>query len=523
MKKKTKQVCALTLSAAMAAGMLAGCGSDSDKGGSDSKESAKNVEGKTYNGVDVSEHVDLKMYLLGERTPDFDAVYDEINKILEDKLNCSVSVDFLSWGEHEKKYSLLFSSQEDFDLIFTATSWGHYEQTVALGGFYPMTEDFIQKYAPQTWETVPEVAWEQAKINGEIYMVPNNQTEFGQDVLAVRGDLMEEYNVKSISNWDEMTEFFKRCAENGIYAVQNGPWYQYFQSQGMGLVGGTPKSGELILYNAEDPEDLDFRCIIDWDGFTDYCKQAKEMADAGCWSPDVLSNEEDRQTGLLTGKTAAMVWNMGTCLTYARQANTENPDWNTTLVDPVSDHPKHANPYINNGVAINKNSKNPERAMMALNEFYTNPEIQDLTMLGIEGKHWEAVGENQYKLLDESGYGLDNNCNWGWKNEKIYRTEYVENRTALDDTYDAVKESFTNNQREDHPYDGFNFNTENVTSQVAAVEAAVDTYYKPLINGLVDDVDQSVKDMKSALESAGIRDILTELDKQAADYVAGKQ
>lgn len=57
------------------------------------------------------------------------------------------------------------------------------------------------------------------------------------------------------------------------------------------------------------------------------------MADAGCWSPDVLSNEEDRQTGLLTGKTAAMVWNMGTCLTYARQANTENPDWNTTLVD----------------------------------------------------------------------------------------------------------------------------------------------------------------------------------------------
>ena len=54
MKKKTKQVCALTLSAAMAAGMLAGCGSDSDKGGSDRKESAKNVEGKTYNGVDVS-------------------------------------------------------------------------------------------------------------------------------------------------------------------------------------------------------------------------------------------------------------------------------------------------------------------------------------------------------------------------------------------------------------------------------------------------------------------------------------
>ena len=39
---------------------------------------------------------------------------------------------------------------------------------------------------------------------------------------------------------------------------------------------------------------------------------------------------------------------------------------------------------------------------MVLNEFYTNPEIYDLTKLGIEGVHWEAVGEDQYKLLDNA-------------------------------------------------------------------------------------------------------------------------
>ena len=63
---------------------------------------------------------------------------------------------------------------------------------------------------------------------------------------------------------------------------------------------------------------------------------------------------------------------------------------------------KKVNSYINNGVAININSKNPERAMMVLNEFYTNPAVYDLAMLGIEGKHWEAVGSDQYKIIDET-------------------------------------------------------------------------------------------------------------------------
>lgn len=510
MRKKMKKTMALALSVAMAAGLLTGCGKDGANGS------------QTGNGSDTSKHVDLKMYLLGDRTADFDEVYAEINKILEEKLNCSVSVEFLSWGEHDTKYSLLFSGQEDFDLIFTASSWGHYEQTVSLGGFYPLSEEFIQTYAPDIWNVVPEMAWSQAKIDGTAYMVPNYQNEFGQDVLAVRGDLMEQYGISQITNWDELVAFYKACAANGMYASQGGPWYQYFQAQGMNITGGAPKSGELILYNAQDPSDLSFTYILDWDGFTDYCMQMKELADMGCWSPDVLNSSDERQTGLLTGRTAGMIWNLGSCRTFAKQANAENPDWNVTLVDPVTGRPKKVNSYINNGVAINVNSKNPERAMMVLNEFYTNPEINDLTRFGIPGKHWEAVGDDQYKVIDESNFGVDSNCNWGWMNNDIKRTEYIENRTPLDDTADAMLETWNNNVKPEHAYDGFNFDSTNVTTQMAAVDAALSTYYDPLVNGLVDDVMQSLDDFRSAMEKAGIRDIIAELEKQAAEYVAAK-
>ena len=116
-----------------------------------------------------------------------------------------------------------------------------------------------------------------------------------------------------------------------------------------------------------------------------------------------------------------------------------------------------------------------------------------------------------------------NIVNWGWNNCTIQREEYLENRTALDDKYESIKDAFNNNIKEDHVYDGFNFDSSNVSTQFAAVEAAIDNYYNPLINGLVDDVDASIDAMNAAMDSAGIQDILDEMNRQAAEYVAEKE
>lgn len=495
----------------------------------DDTGNGEEVEGTTGGDVDpgeidTSERVDLKMYLLGDRAADFDEVYDAINEILLEEVNATVSVEFLSWGEHETRYSLLFSGQEDFDLIFTASGWGHFEQTSALGGFHPLTEDFISTYAPDIYEVVPDVAWDQATINGSIYMVPNYQNEMGQDVLAVRGDLMDKYGIEDITDWDSLIEFFTAAAEDGFYASQGGPYYQWFQNQGLDLLSGTPKSGELIFYNTMDPEDDGYYYILDSEEFVEYAHQMKELVDAGAWSADVLSSTEDRQTGLLTGRTATLTWNIGTATRYANEANEANPDWNVKLVDPVSSQPKAVNNYTNNGVAINHNSENKERAMMVLNEFYTNPAVQDLAMLGIEGKHWEAVGDTEYKLLDQSGYAVDNNSNWGWSNTNIKREQYIENPTPVDEQEDAMIETWENNIKAPHVYDGFSFDPANVTTEMAALEANIITYFIPLMNGLVNDVDATIEEFRSAMESAGIGAILSELETQLdAFWAANKE
>lgn len=529
MKKKMKKIMASMLGVVTAAGLLVGCGSpgsssveDTNANTNETVAGSENNVDDTASGIDPSEHVDLKMYLVGDRPDGFDDVYAKINEILEEDLNCSLTVDWLSWAEHDTKYSLLFSSGEDFDMIFTASSWCHYEQTVALGGFMDLTEDFIKTYAPGIWEVMPEMAWSQARIDGRCYMIPANYVEVTPDVVAIRGDLMEKYGYNDIASWDELIAFYKDCATEGMYgnAVGAGSLYWlWFQKNGYNVVGGAPSSGELVLYHSQDSTDMNLEYILDWDEFVEYCYLMKELADAGSWPSDVLSSTQDRQDGLLNGRGASMVWNAGSCMTYSNQANEAHPDWKVNVYNIMPDIKYGGTKYINGGMGININSKNPERALMVINALATNQKLQDLAQLGIEGVHWEAVGDDQYTAIN-SGYAGSNF--WGWRNQAIMRTRYRENLTVVDEKVSEMNDYFKANLREDHVLDGFSFDSTPVSTQYAAVEAAMGTYHQPLLNGLVNDVDASLEQYRSAMEAAGIRDVLTELQNQVDAFIASQ-
>lgn len=536
MKKGLKKILAVLLGATMTMGLFAGCGSaasdNAAASAADEPAAAAETavagteaaqEGEETAAIDISEHVDLKMYLVGDKPEGFDDVYAKINEILEEKLNCSISVDWLSWAEHDTKYSLLFSAGEDFDMIFTASSWCHFEQTVGLGGFKALDEAFIQTYAPDVWEMMPEEAWKQATLNGSIYMLPANYVEVTPDVVAIRGDLMEKYGYDDIASWDQLISFYKDCAEDGIYGNSVGAgslYWLWFENEGYYTLGGAPSHGQLVLYDSADPADVSIRYILDDEGFTEYCHLVKELADAGCWPSDVLSSTQDRQDGLLNGRGASMVWNAGSCKIYANQANAEHPDWNINVYNIMPENDYTATKYINGGIGININSKNPERALMAYNEFATNQEIQDLAQLGIKGVNWEEAGEGMYQVIEGHQYNTSNN--WGWRNMNIMKSQYQENPTAVDTKVEELEAYFLENVRETHPLDSFSFDSTAVSTQYAAVEAAMGTYFDPLLNGLVKDVDASLEEFRASLDAAGVRDVLDEMQKQIDEYVAAQ-
>jgi putative aldouronate transport system substrate-binding protein len=477
-------------------------------------------------GVDLSTPVTLRMYLLGDRSKDFDLVYAEINKILQQKLNTTVEVSFLSWAEHAQRYSLLFAGGEEFDLIFTASGWAHYETTASMGGFFPLTESFLQTYAPDIWRTVPAMAWDQAKLDGNIYMVPNYANEFGVDVYAVRGDLLKKYGYSDITSIEQLTEFFTKVAagESGIRPQGNaaGMFYPYMHAAGYAVMNGSPS--EFFIFNTQNPSDTKITYLLDWDQFNKYCTDMESFFRQGFWSRDSLASSDQRQDGLLRGTSAGMYWNLGSTYRYAGEANSAHPDWDVTLVDFAQRWPKRVNSYINNGVAINANSKHKERAMMVLNEFYTNKQVYDLAWGGIEGIHWIAEGDKNYRQTSRTGdYGINGNCNWGWNNMNLSRSEYIPNPTALDRKYDAILERWNSNVKPEHPLDGFAFDKANVTTELSIMDSLVAEFYTPLLAGMAGtSAVAAIRNLRTQLESAGIQRVIDEVNRQAQAYLASK-
>ncbi|MDR1257442.1 MAG: ABC transporter substrate-binding protein [Spirochaetaceae bacterium] len=484
------------------------------------------VPGKTWNGIDVSQPQVIKMYLLGDIPNDLNTVWTEINKKIGEKINATVELSFLSWAEHAQKYSLLFSGGEDFDLIFTASSWAHYETTAAMGGFHALDDNFISKYAPGIKAVVPQAAWDQAKINGRIYMIPQYQNEFNGDIYAIRGDLMRKYGYSDLTTLPQVIEFFTKVAADqaatGISPrgnISSGMLYEYFQVDGYTVLGGS--ISELFLYHTQDASDVKPMYLLDWPKFEQYCNDMKRFYELGFWSKDSLASADQRQDGLLRGTSASMSWNLGSCLTYAVQANTTHPDWDVNLID-YNALPKTVASYINNGVAINAASRKKERAMMALDLLYTDKEIHDMAVYGIPGVHWEPVGDKEYTRLPRSS-DFGSYCTWGWNNMTLTREEYVPNPMPVQIKAEELEATWNRNIKPAHPLDSISIDKSGITSEVAMVESIIAQYYTPLLSGMAGDVPQAIAALKQQLTLAGIDKIIRVFNEQAAAHVAASR
>lgn len=510
------------LAGGMAAVMLMACAAGCGNGSSSSSSTAA---GKTASGkVDTSKEVKLKMYLLGDKPADFDKVYAEINKELKAKINATVDVSFLSWAEHDQKYSLLFSSGEDFDLIFTASGWAHYETTASKKGFYKLTDDFISTYAPDVKKVEPEEAWKQAKINDGIYMVPNYKIEFGQECVAVRGDLMEKYGIKDIKSTQDLENYFDKVVKNEkgmtpLGAQGKALQYTYLLNRNHWKeITGTPLT--LFAFQNNDMKNNKIISVAETDEFRQYAKEMKAMQQKGYWSKDALSTKDTRSDAFLQGKAAAMVWNIGSCANYCEQANKQHPEWKCNVYDLLPNEKKIINVYTNNGIAINANSKNPERAMMAINQFMTNKKIYDLAAYGIEGTHYKAVGDNKYVTAAQAeNYPADGACNWGWNNEKLTRQYDLTNADASRKKAQTLVDTWKKDPAESHPLLTLSFSEDKVKTQISVMNTLVSQYMDPICCGLVDDPDKAVDEFVDKLKQAGLDQVKEEIQRQADERV----
>lgn len=479
----------------------------------------------SYNDViSDMEYVQLKMFLIGDKPNDFNDVYDKVNKIMKEKINAELSVEFLSWADMDEKYPLLFQSGEQFDLIFTAESWGHYNEVATRNGFYELTLDMVKEYAPDIYENEPKEAWDQAKVNNKIYMIPGDQIEYGTRVFGIRGDLARKYGIGDINNYDDLEKYMNAVSqdkESGVKVIANGGGqnlqYPYMlEKNEFQLVEGTPIP--TIAYNVKNNNGNIF-AVVDTEEYKNYALKMKEFAERGYWSADSIVRKATRDEDFINGKSAVMVWNLGSVADRVERINEKHPQWEAEIVDLSKGVIRTVNPYTNNGMAINATSKNPERALMALNLLRYNKEIQELTWYGIEGVHWNAEGDSEYSQTAKSeDFPPTSVCPWGWYSNSLHRVPFKSS-----DKSKEIFDTWVENYTIDNILNEFSFDDRMVKNEMSAVNNVIKQYGIPIDLGMCDDVYGAINEYKEKLMEAGLYKILDECNNQINDYIKEKQ
>ncbi|WP_337102494.1 ABC transporter substrate-binding protein [Paenibacillus sp. YIM B09110] len=500
-------VCAFALSAC-----------SGNNGNSETNSSSENGNQPDKGDSTALEEVTLKMILLGDKPADADLVYEELSKMAKTDINANIEVTNLTWGEWQQKYPLLFSAGEDFDLIYAST-WTDYQGYAGKNGFLELTEDLLSKNAPITWEKTPKDAWEQAEINGKVYAVPQAVQESGAPGFLLRGDLREQYNVPPVKDMAGLDAYLTAIAKNdqGItpFAYHN-PTEEYFKWQfdpnPQAYTSGTIASNKAIGWNIFSKEGMQALLYFQSEQYKSFANTMFRWQNAGVLSKNALSQKEKSFELFQIGKSAVALSSLDQISNIAVQVEKDHPEWKTEIYIPSINVPPSS--YMQNAVAINARSKNPERALMFLDLLKWNKAYSDLTWYGIEGKHWEPVGDDRFKALaDSPKYPPGANDPWGWRgpNERWS----VESPDEIVNTLKGFR-----SEVHEYPYGGnFVYSDANVKNENAAIQNLAQQYMDPASVGLVD-YETAYTKFESAAKKAGLDKALQDLQAQIDAYKA---
>lgn len=486
---KKHRILTVALAAAMALGSLYGCGTK------DSSQQAVTP---------------LKMILVGEKPAIYDEIYGKLNEMLRQDIGAELNIEYYNYSDLKQKYSLLFSSGEDFDIVFSA-DWVQYNQQAAKNSFMEITDDMLKKNAPKTYEQMTDKIKNEVKVNGKMYMIPNTAKEYSTRVAIVRGDLREKYGMEPLKNADDFEKYLEAVAKNesDIIPLVNLEAIAFWMKPYLSI----PKSTE-IAYEVEDGKFVkkDFQ---DW--YVDSIKKTRSLVDKGIIPQDISVNKTISSM-FENGKCATSIKNLETTATFVKQQRLLHPEWKIEVYDFSKGVPKIVNSVISNGLSLSRTTKKADKALQLIELLRNDKRYFDLTWYGIEGKHWKADGDNGYISLDKdlpSEERYEPGCVWGWKNESMLRTsddEIPEKQEIL--------QHWINEDTIDSDVYGFVFDDSNVKTEIATVSSVASQYGGPLYNGMIEsgNIDASIAEYREKLEQAGIDKIYDEVQRQYEEY-----
>lgn len=550
MKKRT--ICLLLAMIMVLSIVLAGCSKTAETPAADetpattepaeTTDNTETPEAPEETAEPALEQKTIQLMITGAgKQANSDKVWAAFNEQLQQYVpNTTVEFIDVSFDEYSEKFSQVLASGEGVDLAWTGWLINK-PQNIADGNLMPL-DDLLAEYGQGIVDILGEnvVEIHRNAADGKLYYLPSWQGLCGErrgwlvvtEIAELAGDTWIEDTEAALNKWrnnysgiedfqavlDQATKYLAAAKEAGklgagINTGRAFGWSMYngtysFLGVGGAEIGITYCDGTFTVKDGVAGEH--------------YKLYAKTMADwykEGYIRSDIMSVDTSTLTTPKNGEITDTTY-VFSCDPYLTEADQE-----AAIADAGMDMtylPIEENAYLilggDTSYAIPYCADEPERAMMVLNAIYSQPDLYNTLIYGIEGEDYTKNADGTITTsyvgaspTADDSYGIQRWIIGSCKNALI--------NNGTDPNYYADLEALEATAQV-NPFLNFTFDRTNVEGICASILNVYYEYGPQLDNGVAgDNWEELYNNYMAARKDAGIEELVTEFQNQLNAYI----
>lgn len=462
-------------------------------GGSKNADSGSNSGAAAGNS---EEPVNLIWYTIGTPQKDVDRVMEEVSKYTKEKINATITMKMIDWGDYAQKMQVNVASGEPMDIIFTSAGGFDYVQNARKGAFLQLDE-LLEQYGQDLKNTIDPAFLEGSKVDGHNYGIPANKELPQQEVWRFNKTFLDKYNldISNVRSLESIEPLLKTIKENepGVTPFAMNKEYVPYVPYDY-IIQNLPMAVKL------DTTDYKIVNILETPEMQEALNLMHKYYKAGYVAPEAAT------TGSTSDLMTSGQWFMDRAQTQPLADNLWSASYGYPVVSTPASDAIITNTSVQGSImAISANSEHPEKAMEFLNLLNTDPVLRNMVDSGIEGVHYKKIDDTHYENLAESknydmpSYSLGNNM-------LLYL-----NANDPDDKWEQFKKF--NAEGVNSPILSFNFDSTKVATEMATVQNVKEQFWSSLMTGTVDPAEYLPKAIKKFKE-AGLDKVIAEAQAQ---------
>lgn len=458
------------------------------------------------NGEEAPYQLDIWMHDSGNLR-DIPAVEEALSALTLQKINCTVKMHVVDGGSYADKMNLEIASGTKMDLVNAA--FGNKYVYYASTGVYLPLDDYLKGEYSALYDMVGQAFTDGTKVNGKIYAIPVNKEKGETNGLVFNADLVKKYNfdistVKSVKDLEPWLEtVYANEPDITPLTISNWGIYNLFN------VESEPLYYNGLVYIDKDTTNYKVKSPLEIESNVELLRWVHKMYEKGYINKDLITdldaglNSPARQHKFFVESS-----NLKPGFAEEKAAQFGGPIVTLDLQTPYMPFAQSTGSMM----AIPASTQNPDKAMAFLNLLYTDADVINTMIYGVEGVHYEKIDKGHIKLLDSAGWS---NWSWAYGNQFInYLVEgEPENKYTQFEEFNAacVPSKIL----------GFSIDTEKTSDLYNACTLVWNQYRPALLIGAIDP-DEMIPQIQAELNAAGYQELIAEIQAQLDTWLAAK-